>query len=115
MYREKLAKKLNIIATALIKGRVRKSTSSIMFSKIINKINKVLLIDLDPQSSFTSYFIAQVHPRMELINIYNSYSLIKQQKTFGDVAVNISENLDFIPSCFKLAKFSREVMILEIK
>ncbi|WP_420025687.1 ParA family protein [Borreliella valaisiana] len=62
MDREKLAKKPNIIAIASIKGGVGKSTSSIMFSAILNKNSKVLLIDLDPQNAVTSYFIAQDHP-----------------------------------------------------
>ncbi|QFI15027.1 ParA family protein (plasmid) [Borrelia sp. CA_690] len=108
MDRKKLAKKPNIIAVASIKGGVGKSTSSIMFSAILNKTNKVLLIDLDPQNAVTSYFITQDHPRMELINIYNSYSLMKKDKTFKDIVINVSKNLDFIPSYLELAKFSKE-------
>ncbi len=79
-----------------------------MFSAILNKTSKVLLIDLDPQNAVTSYFITQDHPRMKLINIYNSYSLIKKEKTFKDVVINVSKNLDFIPSYLELAKFSKE-------
>lgn len=108
MDRKKLDKKPNVIAIASIKGGVGKSTSSIIFSTILKKNNKVLLIDFDPQNAITSYFITQNHPRMELINIYNSYTLIKKEKTFKDVVINVSKNLDFIPSYLELAKFSKE-------
>ncbi|WP_418456558.1 ParA family protein [Borreliella lusitaniae] len=106
MDRKKLGKKPNIIAIASFNGGGGKSTSSIMFSLILSKTNKVLLIDLDPQNAITSYFITKNHFRA--INIYNSYSLIKAEKIFRDVVVNISENLDFIPSYVTLAKFTKE-------
>nr|WNY62404.1 ParA family protein [Borreliella burgdorferi] len=47
-----------IITIASIKGGVGKSTTSLMFTNILSKKNnKILLIDLDPQASSTSFYI----------------------------------------------------------
>ncbi len=45
-----------IITIGSIKGGVGKSTSAIIFSTLLSKKYKVLLIDADPQVSTTSYF-----------------------------------------------------------
>ncbi len=50
-------KKHKIITIASIKGGVGKSTTSLMFTNILSKNNKILLIDLDPQASSTSFYI----------------------------------------------------------
>ncbi len=50
-------KKSDIITMASIKGGVGKSVLSILFSYVLKELGKkVLLIDLDPQNSLTSYF-----------------------------------------------------------
>ncbi|WP_421114439.1 hypothetical protein QIA00_04940 (plasmid) [Borreliella americana] len=46
------------------------------------------------KNAITSYFIIQDNLKMELINTYNFYSLMK--KIFKDIVINVSENLDFI-------------------
>ncbi len=51
-------KKPKIITIASIKGGVGKSTTSLMFTNILSrKDKKILLIDLDPQASSTSFYI----------------------------------------------------------
>ncbi|MCD2412224.1 ParA family protein, partial [Borreliella burgdorferi] len=50
-------KKPIVITLASLKGGVGKSSLSILFSYVLKELGKkVLLIDLDPQNSLTSYF-----------------------------------------------------------
>ncbi len=63
-------KKPKIITIASIKGGVGKSMLSIIFSYILSEMNnKVLIVDLDPQNSLTSYFLQYIR-NIELNNVY---------------------------------------------
>ncbi len=52
-------KKTEIITIASVKGGVGKSALAIIFSYILKNFNKkVLLVELEPQNSLTSYYIS---------------------------------------------------------
>ncbi len=66
-------KNTKIITIASIKGGVGKSTTSLMFTNILSKKNnKILLIDLDPQASSTSFYINILRKKtlVQKISIY---------------------------------------------
>ncbi|AHH11273.1 putative plasmid partition protein (plasmid) [Borrelia coriaceae ATCC 43381] len=70
-------KKTTIITIASIKGGVGKSMISIVFSYLLKDMDKkILLIDLDPQNSLTSYFLKYI----KNINDNNVYYLLKREQ-----------------------------------
>ncbi|MBB6213896.1 ParA family protein (plasmid) [Borreliella californiensis] len=100
-------KKPKIITIASIKGGVGKSVLTIIFSFILKDLNnKVLLIDLDPQNSLTSYFV-QYLKSIEGINVY--YMLKDYKKDDLNKYLNkINEKMYIIPSHPILCKFEQE-------
>ncbi|AYE37062.1 ParA family protein (plasmid) [Borrelia turcica IST7] len=99
--------KPKVITIASIKGGVGKSMIAIVLSYILKDINKkILLVDLDPQNSLTSYFIKYVKE----INENNIYYLLKrEQEIIFDKFINkINDNMYIIPSHPILCKFEME-------
>ncbi|WP_210382124.1 ParA family protein, partial [Borreliella garinii] len=89
--------KPKIITIASIKGGVGKSMLSIIFAYILSEANnKVLIVDLDPQNSLTSYFLKHIRN----IEINNIYYLLKRDQTlaFNDYMNPINNNMYIIPS-----------------
>ncbi|UPA17426.1 ParA family protein (plasmid) [Borrelia coriaceae] len=100
-------KKTTIITIASIKGGVGKSMISIVFSYLLKDMDKkILLIDLDPQNSLTSYFLKYI----KNINDNNVYYLLKrEQKVVFDKFLNrINDNMYIVPSHPILCKFEKE-------
>lgn len=100
-------KKPVIITMASIKGGVGKSTLSILFSHVLKESGKkVLLIDLDPQNSLTSYFNRSV------VNIekYNVYNMLKGSIDFNDTINKINDYISIIPSHPILEHFNAEII-----
>lgn len=99
-------KKPKIITIASIKGGVGKSMLSIIFSYILSRANnKVLIVDLDPQNSLTSYFLQYIR-NIEINNIY--YLLKRDQTVVFDEYMNIiNNNMYIIPSHPILCKFEK--------
>ncbi|AHH11538.1 ParA family protein (plasmid) [Borrelia coriaceae] len=100
-------KKPEIITIASIKGGVGKSVLAIIFSHILKNFNKkVLLIDLDPQNSLTSYFIRYIKS-VEGLNIY--YMLKDYRNANLNKYLNkISNKMYIIPAHPILCKFEQE-------
>ncbi|WP_210378639.1 ParA family protein [Borreliella garinii] len=99
-------KKPKIITIASIKGGVGKSMLSIIFSYILSEDNnKVLIVDLDPQNSLTSYFLQYIRN----IEINNVYYLLKRDQTvdFKEYMNEIRNNMYIIPSHPILCKFEK--------
>ncbi len=100
-------KKTEIITIASVKGGVGKSALAIIFSYILKNFNKkVLLVDLDPQNSLTSYFIRHIKS-IEGINVYYMF------KDYQDFDPNkylneINNNMYIVPSHPILCKFEQE-------
>ncbi|WP_210374702.1 ParA family protein, partial [Borreliella garinii] len=70
-------KKPKIITIASIKGGVGKSTTSLMFTNILSrKGKKILLIDLDPQASSTSFYINIIRKKNLSIKDNNIYKVL---------------------------------------
>ncbi|WP_210374704.1 ParA family protein, partial [Borreliella garinii] len=70
-------KKPKIITIASIKGGVGKSTTSLMFTNILSKKDKkILLIDLDPQASSTSFYINVIRKKNLSIKDNNIYKVL---------------------------------------
>ncbi|AHH07578.1 Atpase, para family protein (plasmid) [Borrelia crocidurae DOU] len=99
--------KPKIITLASIKGGVGKSALTIIFSYLLKDMNKkVLLIDLDPQNSLTSYFIKYVK-KIKGLNVY--YMLKSYKDTNLNRYVNkINSNMYIIASHPILCKFEQE-------
>ncbi|MBB6043418.1 ParA family protein (plasmid) [Borreliella yangtzensis] len=100
-------KKSNVITIASPKGGVGKTTLTILFSYILKDLNKrVLLIDLDPQNSLSSYF------NKYILNIekYNIYSLLKKDVYFDQCINKINDYISIIPSHPVLENFNSEVL-----
>ncbi|ACM10107.1 MULTISPECIES: ParA family protein [Borreliella] len=100
-------KKPKIITIASIKGGVGKSVLTIIFGFILKDFNnKVLLIDMDPQNSLTSYF-AKYLKSIEGLNLY--YMLKDYKKNDLNKYLNkINEKMYIIPSHPILCKFEQE-------
>ncbi len=98
-------KKPDIIALTSVKGGVGKSTLSILFSYLLKELGKkILLIDLDPQNSLTSYFTKYI-PDAET---YNVYSMLKGDFYFKKYLNKINDYMYIIPSHPMLEKFNTE-------
>ncbi|AFI32137.1 ParA family protein [Borrelia crocidurae] len=100
-------KKPKVITIASIKGGVGKSVMAIVFSYILEDMNKkVLLIDLDPQNSITSYFIKYINN----IEEFNVYSLLKEEYdyNFDKYLSVINHNMYLIASHPMLGNFEQE-------
>ncbi|AHH05857.1 ParA family protein (plasmid) [Borrelia miyamotoi] len=103
------SKKTKVITIASVKGGVGKSVMAIMFSYILENMNKkVLLIDLDPQNSITSYFIKYINN----IEEFNIYSLLKEESdyTFDEYLNAISNNMYIIASHPMLGNLEQELI-----
>ncbi|UPA16779.1 ParA family protein (plasmid) [Borrelia coriaceae] len=100
-------KKPEIITIASLKGGVGKSVLTIIFSYILRDMNKkVLLIDLDPQNSLTSYFISHIK-KIKGVNVY--YMLKSHKASNLDKYINeINDNMCIIASHPVLYKFEQE-------
>ncbi|WP_418909362.1 ParA family protein (plasmid) [Borreliella sinica] len=100
-------KKPVIITMASIKGGVGKSTLSILFSHVLKESGKkVLLIDLDPQNSLTSYF----HRHVNNIEKYNVYNILKGNINFNECVNKINDYISIIPSHPVLENFNAEIV-----
>ncbi|WP_024653151.1 ParA family protein [Borrelia persica] len=100
-------KKTEIITIASVKGGVGKSMIATIASYIIKEMNKkVLLVDLDPQNSLTSYFLKYIRN----ISENNIYHLLKREQrySFEQFVNQINENISIIPSHPILCKFDKE-------
>ncbi|AHH07904.1 Atpase, para family protein (plasmid) [Borrelia crocidurae DOU] len=96
------SKKAKVITIASIKGGVGKSTSAIILSNILSSNYKVLLIDMDDQSSITSYYSDELeNQNIEVFKI-NIGEVIKNNLDISQTIVNIDNNLDLIPSCINI-------------
>ncbi|AJA90683.1 cobalamin biosynthesis protein CobQ (plasmid) [Borreliella chilensis] len=103
-----------IITIASIKGGVGKSTTSLMFSSLLaEKDYKILLIDLDPQASSTSFHINTIRERNLNIKDLNIYKVLKKEIDIENSIIKINKNTDFIASHITLSKFNEESISLK--
>nr|ABP88165.1 hypothetical protein [Borrelia lonestari] len=101
-------KKPEIITIASIKGGVGKSALTIIFSHILKDMNKkVLLIDLDPQNSLTSYFIKYVQ-KLKGLNVYYMLKAHNKNTDLNKYINKINDNMYIIASHPILCKFEQE-------
>ncbi|WP_024653029.1 ParA family protein [Borrelia persica] len=101
-------KKPKIVTIASIKGGVGKSTTSLLFSVLLARRYKVLLIDMDTQASVTSYFFNKIKEKnIDLIN-NNISEVLKGILEISDSILNIENNLDLIPSYLTLHKLNED-------
>ncbi|WP_025420085.1 ParA family protein [Borrelia anserina] len=103
-------KKPKTITIASIKGGVGKSTSAILFSTIISKKSKVLLIDMDAQASLTSYFNEYLEKSQINLESTNIYEILRRNLAINKSICNIDQNLDFIPSYLNLHFFNNDTL-----
>ncbi|AHH09001.1 ParA family protein (plasmid) [Borrelia anserina] len=107
-------RKPKIITIASIKGGVGKSTTSLFFSEILSsKKYKILLIDLDPQASSTSFYINIIRSQSIDIRKVNIYRVLKKEQDIENSVIKINNNLDFIASHLTLGKFNEENVSLK--
>ncbi|AOW96259.1 ParA family protein [Borrelia miyamotoi] len=98
-------KKTKIITLASIKGGVGKSTSSIIFSTLLARKHKVLLIDMDPQASVTSYFSDILEDQNVDIKNKNIYEVLVDKISIDLSIFKVSDNLNLLPSHLYLYLF----------
>ncbi|WP_024653094.1 ParA family protein [Borrelia persica] len=99
-------KKSKIISIANMKGGVGKSTSSIIFAKLLSQRYKVLLIDMDTQASITSYYKDKIRELSIDLRITNIYEVLIDNLNVREAIINVDNNLDFIPSYLTLHKIN---------
>lgn len=107
-------KKPKIITIASIKGGVGKSTTSLMFTNILSrKDKKILLIDLDPQASSTSFYINIIRAKNLSIKDNNIYKVLKKEIDIENSIIKVNKNTDFIASHITLSQFNEESISLK--
>lgn len=107
-------RKPKIITVASIKGGVGKSTTALFFSNILSSRNyKVLLIDLDPQASSTSFYINIIKGQNVDIKKINIYRVLKKGLDIENAVINVNTNIDFIASHLSLSQFNEENISLK--
>ncbi|ACH93952.1 ParA family protein [Borrelia duttonii] len=107
-------RKPKIITVASIKGGVGKSTTALFFSNILSSRNyKVLLIDLDPQASSTSFYINIIKGQNVDIKKINIYRVLKKELDIENAVTNVNTNIDFIASHLSLSQFNEENISLK--
>ncbi|WP_210360734.1 ParA family protein, partial [Borreliella valaisiana] len=88
-------------------GGVGKSTTSLMFTNILSrKGKKILLIDLDPQASSTSFYINIIRKKNLSIKDNNIYKVLKKEIDIENSIIKINKNTDFIASHITLSQFN---------
>ncbi|BDU63380.1 chromosome partitioning protein ParA (plasmid) [Candidatus Borrelia fainii] len=103
-------KETKVITVASIKGGVGKSTTSLIFATLLSQSSKVLIIDIDTQASTTSYYFKVIKEcGVDLFN-RNIYEVLISNLHIDNAIVNISSNLDLIPSYLTLHKFNSEAI-----
>ncbi|AHF45639.1 ParA family protein [Borrelia parkeri] len=103
-------KETKVITVASIKGGVGKSTTSLIFATLLSQSSKVLIIDIDTQASTTSYYFKIIKEcGVDLFN-RNIYEVLISNLHIDNAIVNISSNLDLIPSYLTLHKFNSEAI-----
>ncbi|UPA19005.1 ParA family protein (plasmid) [Borrelia puertoricensis] len=101
-------KETKVITVASIKGGVGKSTTSLIFATLLSQSSKVLIIDIDTQASTTSYYFKIIKEcGVDLFN-RNIYEVLISNLHIDNAIINISSNLDLIPSYLTLHKFNSE-------
>ena len=98
-------KKTKIITLASIKGGVGKSTSSIIFATLLAQKYKVLLIDMDPQASVTSYFSDILENQHVDVKNKNIYEVLTDKLSIDLSISKINNNLDLLSSHLYLYLF----------
>ncbi|QFP42626.1 ParA family protein, partial (plasmid) [Borrelia miyamotoi] len=101
-------KKPEIITIASIKGGVGKSILTIIFAYILKDISKkILVIDLDPQNSLTSYFIQYI----KNLEFNNVYEFLKENINldFEKYLNKINDDMYLLPSHPNLHLFNQQV------
>ncbi|WP_024654476.1 ParA family protein [Borrelia hispanica] len=107
-------RKPKIITIASIKGGVGKSTTALFFSNILSSRNyKVLLIDLDPQASSTSFYVNIIKGQNVDIRKINIYRVLKKELDIENAVINVNKNIDFIASHLSLSQFNEENISLK--
>jgi chromosome partitioning protein len=86
-----------------VKGGVGKSSLAYLSGLRLSQNNKVLFIDLDPQSSLTSIFT-------DSLESYSIYNYLADSVPLEDCIINYSENLFYIPSSIKVFKIQDRVL-----
>lgn len=98
-------KNTKIIAIGSIKGGVGKSTSAIIFSTLLSKKYKVLLIDADPQASTTSYFSDLLEEQGVDVSKQNIYEVLTDKRNIDSSTFRLNNNLYILPSYIYLYLF----------
>ncbi|APS99245.1 chromosome partitioning protein ParA (plasmid) [Borreliella mayonii] len=94
-----------IVAICSIKGGVGKSTSAIIFSTLLSKKYKVLLIDADPQASTTSYFSDLLEEQGVDVSKQSIYEVLADKKNINSSTFRLNNNLYILPSYIYLYLF----------
>ncbi|WP_373585006.1 ParA family protein [Borreliella afzelii] len=98
-------KKPNILTMGNLKGGVGKSTLTILFAYLLKDLGKkVLIIDMDPQNSITSYFLKYVYH----VETYNTYSMLKGSVPFNKCISKVNDYIYIIPAHPVLENFNSD-------
>lgn len=94
-----------IIAIAMQKGGVGKTTSCICLGGILSLKKKCLLVDLDPQANLTTGNGVQLEEEQ-----ISAYDVITEQIDAESVIVKTNSGLDLLPADIQLAKGETEIL-----
>lgn len=103
------------ISIANAKGGVGKTTTSIILSLLLSQNNKVLLVDLDPQSNSTDTLlnlkIGNTLDDLTFYNVLEKFLKNKKDNIIKEVIKNINDNLYLVPSALEMEQLKDLIKI----
>ena len=100
---------MKVITVCSVKGGCGKTASSLALTQILSQIgSKVLLLDLDPQSSATSHLLVDTNPEFDFDKTIREVLL--GELKLEDILIHPWENVAFAPSDLRMQTIEQNLL-----